>query len=554
MKVMGHLLGSLLRSFAVRLSQAAWTVVVTVVVLVPGCKDEKPSNAQTLQPPELPADLAQRLAFVDGTNDAGLSAAPVQNSIAPPKRMLGGLSAADIDDDGDVDLAIVYPSDRGFLLFANDGGFFRDITGTHVDDPLLPGAAGALWIDEDGDDDLDLVVVSYANETPRFFRQTNGRWTKEPLAFAGLRYAVSPTAGDVNGDGWLDLFVSHWNVNIDVFFGDGDIEGDLTYLLLGSPNGWVEAAPEVGLTENSLLYSFSGHFLDVTGDSLPELLVASDFGFSRIFENNGGSQFTDLETELTDQHGMGSALIDFDNDGDQDWFVTSIAAPPEYADLPEAAEYTGNRLYRNDGEGRFVDVSETAFVRDGGWGWGACAADFDNDGLVDLFHVNGFEPELGQNLDLFLDDASRLFLNLGDGRFIDVAPHVGLVDHDQGRGVACFDHDRDGDVDIMVMNYQAPLRLWRNEAPARNRYLEVSLRAPSPNTRAIGASIEVRAGSLVQTRVVAAGNGFIGQQPDEVHFGLSENSNVDELRVTWPDGSVTVQHDVATNQRIVVRP
>jgi hypothetical protein len=524
------------------------------MLLAPSCKEVPPASGEApLQPLALPADLGQRLTFVDGTEASGLSAAPVQGALSPPNRMLGGLSAADVEGDGDIDLAVVYPGGRGVTLFENEDGVFRDVTGSRFDDPFMP-ASGALWVDQDGDDDLDLVVLTYTPETPRFFRQTDGMWRKEPLDFPGLRYGVSPTAGDLNGDGWLDLFVTHWNVNIDVYFGNGDIEGALTYLLLGSPEGWAEAPAESGLSEEVLPYSFAAHILDVTGDRLPDLLVASDFGFSRVFENKGGNRFSQLDTDLTDQHGMGAALVDFDNDGDQDWFVTSIAAPPEYAAHPLAVEYTGNRLYRNDGEARFVDVSEKANVRDGGWGWGACAADFDNDGWVDLFHVNGFEPELGQNLDMFLEDASRLFLNNRDGRFIDVAPHVGLVDHDQGRGVTCFDYDRDGDVDILVMNYRAPLRVWRNDAPAGNHFLDVSLRAPAPNTRAIGASIEVRAGALVQTRVVTAGNGYIGQQPDEVHFGLAEHGIIDEVRVTWPDGTETVQRDVATNQRVVVRP
>jgi len=551
-----HAMSRRLRSLSPTPSHRARAIALralgTLLVLVPCCKDPETTSIPEVAPPAVPADIAQRVAFVDGTEASGLSVAPVQGALSPPNRMLGGLAAADVDDDADIDLLVVYPGGRGVLLFENDQGVFQDVTGSRFDDSFIAGATGALWLDDDGDDDLDLVVLTYTADPPRLLRNSGGLWSNGPLAFPGLRYSISPTAGDVNGDGWLDLFVTHWNVNIDFFFGNGDLEGELTFLLYGGAEGWTEAPPEAGLNEVLLPYTFAGHVLDATDDGLPDLLIASDYGFSRIMANLDGGRFAELDVELTDQHGMGAALLDYDNDGDQDWFVTSIAAPPEFADYPEAAEYTGNRLYRNDGGGRFVDVSERAYIRDGGWGWGACAADFDNDGWIDLFHVNGFEPY--QEFDMFIEDASRLFLNLGDGRFVDIAPHVGLVDLEQGRGVSCFDHDGDGDVDIMVMNYRAPLRLWRNEAPSRNHHLKVSLRGPPPNTRAIGASIQVRAGALVQTRAVVAGNGYIGQQPDEVHFGLAGHTTVDELRVTWPDGSVTTQRAIPADQRIVIRP
>jgi hypothetical protein len=511
--------------------------------------------------PALPPDLAQRIAFVDGTEAAGLGAAPTQGRLQAVHRMLGGLAAEDIDDDGDVDLLLVYPSDHGALLYENDGGVFREVTSTRIDDAMIPAAAGALWLDDDGDGDLDLVVTAYATEGARYFRQTEGMWRYEPRAgIDQLTFALSPTAGDVDGDGWLDLFVTHWDPAARSLLGggtagtsdDSDTDDDLVFLLRGGAEGFVAAGAESGMTASALPFSFAGHFLDVSGDGYPELLLASDFGKSRVLVNDAGASFRRLEVSLTDEHGMGAALLDFDNDGDQDWFVTSIAAPAELAHLPEAVGYTGNRLYRNDGDGVFTDVSQDAFVRDGGWGWGACAADFDNDGWVDLFHTNGFDPE-DRSIDFFRDDPARLFLNLQDGRFVDVAPHVGIVDADQGRAVVCVDHDDDGDVDIVVMNHRSPPRLWRNEAPSRRHFLTVDLRAPPPDTRALGATILVRTGGLTQTRVVSAGNTYLAQQPARAHFGLGDSDTVDELRVVWPDGGVTVEEDLAADQHVVIR-
>lgn len=514
---------------------------------------QQTADAPAVLAPPLPEDLAQRLAFTDGTLGAGLDVAPTLGRREGFSRMLGGLAAADIDDDLDVDLLLVYPGVRGALLLENVGsGRFEERTATTLDEPALPAAAGALWLDDDGDGDLDLLLTSHSAEGARYFRQQEGVWRREERpGLSSLRYAVSPTAADVNLDGWLDLFVTHWDLALAHFL-DRDHDEDYVYFLLGGAGGFAAPSAPVGLDEEALPFSFAGHFLDLDGDRYPELLLASDFGASRVFKNESGMAFRPLDVELSDEHGMGAALIDFDNDGDHDWFVTSIAAPAELAHLPEAENYTGNRLYRNDGAGHFVDVSDESFVRDGGWGWGACAADFDNDGHLDLFHANGFEPT-DRSADFFRHDPARLFLNLGDGRFVDVAPHTGLVDNDQGRAAVCFDHDDDGDVDIIVMNYRAPPRLWRNDAPSRRHFLQVSLRGLAPNTRAVGATVELVAGGVTQTRVITAGNTYLGQPPYRVHFGLGEQILVDELRVHWPDGVVTVERDVAVDQHLLLR-
>src|SRR5690606_9277092 len=110
---------------------------------------------------------------------------------------------------------------------------------------------------------------------------------------------------------------------------------------------------------------------------------------------------------INDENGMGAAVGDFDGDGDLDWFVSSIFDP---TDVEGNWGASGNRLYRNDGSGNFEDVSAAANIRDGGWGWGSCFADFDLDGDLDLFHTNGY-PEL--EAAEFHDDHSRLFVNNG---------------------------------------------------------------------------------------------------------------------------------------------
>ena len=121
--------------------------------------------------------------------------------------------------------------------------------------------------------------------------------------------------------------------------------------------------------------------------------MVSDLNGSEVLFNNGDGTFTSgTDTDvIVDQAGMGTAIGDYDNDGDMDWFVTSIYT------LDVGGDHFGNRLYRNDGNGAFTDVTEVTGVDDGGWGWGSCFADLDNDGNLDIFHVNGWHYELDKD-------------------------------------------------------------------------------------------------------------------------------------------------------------
>ncbi len=175
----------------------------------------------------------------------------------------------------------------------------------------------------------------------------------------------------------------------------------------------------------------------------------------KLFINNQDGTFKDAtDTKVfTDENGMGAAVGDYDNDGDLDWFVTSIWGP-DPDDSHTQWDSSGNRLYRNSGDGTFEDVTDVAGVRKGFWGWGSCFADFNNDGHLDIFHVNGY---LTPNSKLqrfrpkkFFDDPVRLFVSNGDGEFTERSTALGLDDTDQGRDVSCFDYERDGDLDIFI--------------------------------------------------------------------------------------------------------
>jgi hypothetical protein len=189
-------------------------------------------------------------------------------------------------------------------------------------------------------------------------------------------------------------------------------------------------------------------------------------------------------------------------------------------------------------------------VRRGYWGWGSCFADFDNDGNLDLYHVNGM-PFIATAAEFFGDPA-RMFVSNGDGTFSERSVELGVADTGQGRGIVCADFDRDGDLDIYVTNNGGATKLYRNDGGNAKHWLDVSLRGPAPNSSAVGARIYARIGSVTQMRELQAGNNFLSSNPIEAHFGLGAAAAVDELRVVWPDGSEETRHDVAADQRLAI--
>jgi hypothetical protein len=279
---------------------------------------------------------------------------------------------------------------------------------------------------------------------------------------------------------------------------------------------------------------------------------------------------------ITDENGMGSTLLDIDNDGNLEWFVTSIADTQE--PLGNWGQ-TGNRLYRNvslENRVAFEDITEEAGVRDGYWGWGACAADFDNSGYVDLFHVNGFgyvpddvlESRADEDVrDFYLETTApmqsrpgRLFMNRGDGTFAEEAAAWRIDDPSEGRGVTCFDFDRDGDVDIGVFDHSDVPQFFVNESGSGTGrgFLNIRLVGAPPNTDAVGAKVFVTADLADgappqrQMRLSEANSNYNSQNTPDLHFGMGAAAAADKIEVHWPSGSVRTCSDVAVGQFIVL--
>ncbi len=537
-----------------------------------------PSSGTPPPPAAAPPPAPPAAQFSNKTNDTGISFVHrvVNGANSKAEMFTGGAAAGDYDGDGDIDLYVVRGNVGPNLLYRNDGGNkFTDVAtvaGVARAHPAGGGylQSGPVFVDLDGDADLDLFVgglegdpcAVFENEGDGTFRDVTAQ---SNLTSMGARNTISASFGDYDLDGDLDALFAHWGTRrppdgtgshgdtetlwrndsslSGIRFTNVSVESRIAAAVVARRGGFGEFQP------NALEYdySFVATFARMDADRYPDILIVSDFSNSRFLLKDQAQAtpvaFRDATDNavIIDRNGMGSAVGDIDNDGDLDWFVTGIFG---------ASEAVGNRLYRNEGGGLLQDITVAAGVADGGWGWGACFADFNLDGRLDIFHTNGW-PNLNP-IDDFEHDRSRLFIAQANGaRFSDEAGTRGMTDTEQGRAVVCADFDGDGDVDIFMTNRGLANSgaFWLNDDRSnQNKALAVKLVGAAPNTEAAGARIRVTVSGTTQMREIAVGGNFTSQHPTVQVFGLGMASTADSVEIEWPDGTTDTYANVASGK------
>ncbi len=412
-----------------------------------------------------------------------------------------GVSAADYDNDGDVDLYVLNYGPN--VLYRNNGdGTFTDASAeSGLADPLW--SLSAPWLDYDGDGDLDVYVANYLEYDAGQFRDFY------PAAgYPGpLSYRAHPDRlYRNNGDGSF----SEVSKEVGVFYPDGR--------------------------------AMSAVATDLNDDGLIDLYVTNDATPNAYFVNTGKGTFRNetLDWGLAFGEGgqgassMGPVVGDVNRDGLLDVYIPDMG-------------YGCLLLRKGDW---FVDVtapSNLAVICGQYTGWGGGLLDYDNDGLLDIFVANG-------NAHHEYSEEDVLVRNRGDGVFVDVADRSGSYFREKyvGRGAAVADYDNDGDIDILVMNLNGPARLLRNDGGNRNHWLTVAPKLAGSGADAIGARVTAIVGESRRVCEVAGVTGYLSRSDPRAHFGLKDANKVDRVEIRWPNGETTVLKDVASRQILSV--
>ena len=429
--------------------------------------------------------------FTDVTEKAGVGG----------RRYGVGVSAADCDGDGNIDLYVLNYGPN--TLYHNNGnGTFTDVTEkSGLGCPAW--SVSAAWFDCDGDDDLDVYVANYLQYDSGKFRSF---------------YAAAGYPGPLSYNGQADVLYRN--------------NGDGTF---------TEVTKEAGV------YKPEGRAMSVTGadfdnDGLLDLYVPNDAMENFFFRNVGNGKFVEeaLERGMAFGEGgqgvssMGPAVGDVDRDGWLDLFIPDMGYG---CLLMNRKEFFEDRTAR----------ANIAVVCGQYTGWGGILFDYDNDGWLDLFVANGDPHHLYPEEDVLLH-------NDGAGRFVDIADKSGPYFRQKyvGRGATFGDFDNDGDLDLLIVNLNDSPRLLRNDGGNRGNWLTVEPLLVGGKRYAFGARVTVKTGTLVQIQDAIPVRGYLSQADRRCHFGLGSAGKADTVEIRWPDRTTTTLQDVKANQFLKV--
>jgi hypothetical protein len=510
--------------------------------------------------------------FTNIATQAGLHARTVYGAQGTNTYLIettgSGVAVIDYDGDGWADIFMVNGStlegfpkgqDPSYHLYRNRrDGTFEDVT-------MRAGLAHGGWgqaacvgdYDNDGHDDL---YVTYWGQN-RLYRNRGDGTFDDVTARAGLthdrtRWSAGCAFLDYDRDGRLDLFVANY-VDFDLASTPLPSSGLCRYKGLAvacGPSGlpgatnvlyhnrgdatFADVSQSSGIARAKGTYGLGVSTLDFDGDGWVDIYVANDSTASALYRNNRDGTFTDVATSAgcaynqdgRPQAGMGVAVGDYDRNGTMDIFKTNFAGDT-------------STLYANTGDGFCEDRTfQGGLGVNTRWlGWGVGFVDFDRDGWLDLFLVNGHVyPEVEQlKSEAGYKQPKVVYRNLRDGRFADVSARLGapVTTPKAARGAAFADFDNDGDVDVVVNNVHDTPDLFRLDQSDGHHWLTLKLLGTRSNRSAIGALVRIVTKPGEQRQEVRGGGSYYSQNDLRVHFGLGTASTVERVVVRWPNGT-----------------
>ncbi|MBI3895882.1 MAG: CRTAC1 family protein [Acidobacteria bacterium] len=540
-----------------------------------------------------PNDPAAGRWFEDITQSAGVAHKHTNRTFKNPySHIMSGYTAlgaaacvADFDGDGFEDIFVTDSKEDGKnRLYRNNGDLtFTDVAqsaGVADGNDAENASADCLWFDFNNNGRPDLLIIRFGY-SQLFENLGNGKF-QEVAEKAGLLHymnAISAIAFDYDRDKDLDLFLGAYFQPVNIFhpetprffpesFETANNGGGVMAFRNNGDGTFTNVTKEIGLEQSGWVLDL-GH-TDANNDGWDDLYVACDFGTDRFFVNNGDGTFSDITEKalggFDTKKGMNAEWGDYDNDGFFDVFVTNIT--DDYM-------REGNFLWHNNGNLTFTDVARETGTYDTGWGWGGKFFDYDNDGWLDLYVVNGwvsagkenyvpdiFEMIMRPNVDLAdlrnwppMEDKSlsgyqkkKLFHNEGRHSFKEEAGRHALDSQRDGRGIAVADFDNDGRLDLFVTNANAAPFLYHNSLPTGAHWAEFLLEGTVSNRMAVGAQVRIIANGETRLSFVNGGNGFAAQSTPRIHFGLGKITTVDRVEVRWPSGGRQIFENLAADK------
>ncbi len=542
----------------------------------------------------------------------------------------GGVSAGDINNDGLTDLYFVSNQGKN-KLYLNKGNFkFEDITEKAGVAGFSDWQTGTTMADVNGDGLLDIYVCAVGNfrglEGANELYINNGDQTfTERAADYGLDFTGFSTQAaffDYDHDGDLDCYLLnhavHTSRSYDRVSARGlrnNESGDYLFRNEGSPKGgrggFVNVSEKAGIFGAAMGYGLGVAVADIDNDGWEDLYISNDFHEDDYYYvNNRNGTFTEQVKKAfqhTSRFSMGNDVADVNNDGFAD--VVSLDMYPEDETVEKSSlgedpldifqyklaygymnQYSRNCLQLSLSGKKFMDVGAMAGVAATDWSWAPLLADYDNDGLKDLFIANGiahrpnnldyvkfasddslrYAPETSSSLDeraikLMPDGKVHNYLYRGTPglRFEDKSTAWGFETPTCSNGAAYADLDNDGDLDLITNNIDDPAGLYRNDANEifpDNQHLTVRLKGNAPNTFGVGAKVILKYADSVgaatmarQVQQLMLTRGFESSVAPELLFGLGTRTLIDSLIVIWPDQRMEIRTKVKTGQMLTLK-
>jgi hypothetical protein len=452
-------------------------------------------------------------------------------------------------------------------------------------------------VDINADGWLDIYVCNSGDvggdnkQNELFINQQDGTF-KEMAADYGIDdkgYSTHAAFFDYDKDGDLDMYllnnsyraISSFNPKINIRNKRDEVGGDK--LFRNDGESFTDVSESAGIYGSEIGFGLGVTVGDIDQDGWDDIYISNDF-FEKdyIYMNNGDGTFQeDLENQMASISvaSMGADMADLNNDGFSEIFVTEMLPSDEkriktkttfenwdkYVSNIENGYYhqfTRNMLHLNNGDQSFTEVGRFAGVEASDWSWGAVLADFDNDGLRDIFVANGINKDLTDQdfinyisneqtmkkltegnkvnfkelIDVIPSEKipNRLFRNLGDLRFEDMAKDFGLAQNSHSNGSAYGDLDNDGDLDLVVNNVNMPLFVYENKS--NNNFIKIQLTGQGNNPFAIGTKVYLHIKDEILYEQFMPTKGFQSSMDYNINFGLGERDKIDSLILLWPNG------------------